>query len=1112
MLNFFSTSLYMNISSIDYIKFINNFPEIVKNINLKTLDNEKLKSINMESLSLIYQSNSSNKLFYKIENELYLINSDLGLGQKFFPSDADEIKEFGYSNYTINKHDENYLVISGFTKSNEIFLYFYKNDNKTKLYELDNKVVLSNIVGSFYSKFVNNHIFIVQIEEFGDDSFHLNLLKFSFNNEDIKLETKLKFEVDSEEVLISISNKHLFIFNKILYIIDLSINEVIEKIEITPIFMDSFEINNNYLTFISTNERVAIFDEHINIRQIIELENISEIQLEESYLMMFNKEKSEINIYALDHNGIFTNFAIYKKDNISSVYLFNQKLIINIKEVGNELIELPKRIFNFDKFNGYGFSSEIEKKYGDYILINNGKLSTFKNKDSLLIGYSDRLSDIIFENKSIFIKSNHVDNTDGLELSKDFIILSENHDFEDYMLNINKSNFLFIEKAMIDIYLQSTKGSSLMIKNEEKIITWEKDGVMKLTILENVAMLELITKCEINILGYIERKNSSVFDYSVTVVSEENDVTINDILLNDHQTFFPYINSNSNFKIEGLVNKKIENLNLDLDLLPVKVNMANYSLINNIQLNNLNQRFYRRYLIENNNKSIQVTDLLSKSKIVDYKVNDLTGIKKIIYANPILVILSKPENDIDTLIHLFNTKNNNIIPYSISNNNNENLLNFLIFHSNTLIFVTENSGLSSSEKTIYIVSLDDKNEISEVKKVKFQEDIKDIKLFESFMVVESLSEEVIIYDINICQAIVSLTDTTLISFDIIYNNIILLLKQEELVINVYEIKPNFELINEKKLQYNDDILSVNLGPGKIILNYKNFVEIYDYDKFNNISKIDKLDGIFIHYYKNILVLMEKNTENSNYLIYQFSPEVIYSDNHVTCKAKFNNLKITGVENQAISLFFKVYKNLDILLNDSVIIKKVTKNYSIVKITFDIKKCQEILIESANKNTFFCGIILGEIKEKLPCFLPGTLIQTPEGLVPIENLEENDIIFNEFNEEVKISRVKSWSTSVFNDNVIPYIIPKDSLQQDYPIEDTYVSPFHQIKLPNGEYKCVYQINLPMIKKFIKYDDSKLLKYKDLILDKVNYYNFILPDNSNFIANGMVVESLNKNNKN
>ena len=173
------------------------------------------------------------------------------------------------------------------------------------------------------------------------------MLKFSFNNEDIKLETKLKFDVYSNEVLISISNKHLFIFNKILYIIDLSINEVIEKIEINPIFMDSFEINNNYLTFISTNERVAIFDEQINIRQIIELENISEIQLEESYLMMFNKEKSEINIYALDHNGIFVNFAIYKKDNISSVYLFNQKLILNIKDEGNELIELPKRIFNF---------------------------------------------------------------------------------------------------------------------------------------------------------------------------------------------------------------------------------------------------------------------------------------------------------------------------------------------------------------------------------------------------------------------------------------------------------------------------------------------------------------------------------------------------------------------------------------------------------------------------------------------------------------------------------------------------------------------------------------------------------------------------------------------
>ena len=88
-------------------------------------------------------------------------------------------------------------------------------------------------------------------------------------------------------------------------------------------------------------------------------------------------------------------------------------------------------------------------------------------------------------------------------------------------------------------------------------------------------------------------------------MSQTNDILVNSQLLHDYQNFFPYIDNN---KISGIVSKPIENVDITFELLPIKINLPNYSTSRTLKLNEYNQSFTRRYLIENNEKSILITD------------------------------------------------------------------------------------------------------------------------------------------------------------------------------------------------------------------------------------------------------------------------------------------------------------------------------------------------------------------------------------------------------------------------------------------------------------------------------------------------------------------------
>ena len=126
---------------------------------------------------------------------------------------------------------------------------------------------------------------------------------------------------------------------------------------------------------------------------------------------------------------------------------------------------------------------------------------------------------------------------------------------------------------------------------------------------------------------------------------------VSDKILSNYQTFFPYVDQT---KISAIITKKINDIDTNFSLFPIETNLSNYNVIESIPFNDLNQQFHRRYLIENNNKSIQITDLL-EMKIMEY-VNDITGIKNILYVNSILIIFAQPENKLDTNIHLINSK------------------------------------------------------------------------------------------------------------------------------------------------------------------------------------------------------------------------------------------------------------------------------------------------------------------------------------------------------------------------------------------------------------------------------------------------------------------------
>jgi len=92
-----------------------------------------------------------------------------------------------------------------------------------------------------------------------------------------------------------------------------------------------------------------------------------------------------------------------------------------------------------------------------------------------------------------------------------------------------------------------------------------------------------------------------------------------------------------------------------------------------------------------------------------------------------------------------------------------------------------------------------------------------------------------------------------------------------------------------------------------------------------------------------------------------------------------------------------------------------------------------------------------IENVIPCFTPGTLIATPKGEVPVENLRAGDRVITRDNgiQEIRWTgqRALSWRDLTANPHLQPILIRQGALGNGLPERDMMVSPNHRMLVAN-----------------------------------------------------------------
>lgn len=1063
------------------LKYIKKFPKKLKKINYYLTNFDNKEDINFNKFIVI---NELDLMYYQENNTIKIYNYLFDLKYILKTNDEDEITHFGY-NYFVNSC---YIYFIGISNKCSI-IYVYNTEN----FILEKKILLEDLIGNFYIDFINNDILFSQI-----DNTHFITQKF---NKDFEKKSIIKFELKSDKVIFSFTNNFTYIFNQeILYILNKN-NQLISKEETICRGIETFNKDNYQFTII-ISEDVIIYDSNNIIRQKIESKNVDFVYFSNSYLILGSYKESKIDIYALDNNGIFIHFGCSKVKNFTNILFINNRIILIYDNHNIKYFDLPTRFFDKNNLIGYGFYSPLNYinsvKNCIPIFLKNGNLSTKLNKNDLFLGFTENVSDLLFNDKINSFEYKFQDEYKNLaNLNSNFLLINDDNVNE---LCKTSSNFIFIEHPNINLVLESDIGSLLKIKfdKDTKLISFSKKYLI-ITILNNTSLIEIDTKSNIKLLGYTNIKYN--FEYNIKTLTTENNIEINNQFLSNYRTFFPYMN---NDLIEAITENKLTNIDINFKFNNLNNDLLYYNKNSNIKIPESYNFFSKRYLINYNEEKIIIYDLFVENTKYVYNIEKKLSVKKVIYVNPYLIILFKNEDE--SKINLININNSNNLPYVISNSKNEKLTDIFLYNKNRMFFVTE----ANENMILYLVTLDEINEVNNINKISFPHKVKSIKIYEDILVVFLDCNEVIIFDINNNKSLLSIKDNNIIDFSLYSNYFVITIREENNVqLYIYKILPQFEIILKHNLNISDDVF-LDIYSGYIIYYTDKMIYVNTFDEINGILKVKEIKEKFIHFYKNLLVT--ENDYKDNYNIYQFTPKIIYLEKMINLFVNYDEIYLTNkLEDKSadVNLFMLTTKKSQLNINNNIInIHNNKSNNSVINLELKIKPKEKIVIKSLDMSTKLCGIIEDKIYDNLPCFFPDSCVKTINGIIFIKDIKEGDIIINELEEHVKVLKVYNWETKNFTVNNIPYIIPKNSLENNYPNKDTYISPFHKIRLPNGDFKMSKNIKLPFIEQFkIK---NNVLKLGNIILESICYYNLILEKNSNFIVNNMIVESLDSNN--
>lgn len=1077
-----------------------NVPNLISSVNTIQKFPKKIKKINYNKslplkldISNILVINELNMFIIKKNSIVELFNSKFELYKVLKTTEEDHVNKFGY-NYFVN---DDLIYISGFSKNNIIF-YGYDVNN----FELKRKIKLDNIFGNFNIDIIKDVAIISILEKNELNLYHLDLL----NN--FKIIKIIKLDINSNNVKTSYTKNFKYIYseddnNGLLFILN-SENQLIEKNTCNINFIETINICNNMFTIIGS-DTIKIFDENNVLRQSIEQSNIDNAIFSNSYLFLINSKKSLIEVYALDNNGIFINFAkISNIDSNSKINVVDTTVLISSNV--NSYVPLPFRIFDRENFQGYGFFTTLDyvvcvKNLKAIYLIDNKLTTIRKHPNEILVGFTSNLSNFLFEENKISLSYQKIDSINEV-LLKDFLLISDDTKNEDNILDNKKPNFLFINENSIKLYFESEIGNSLEIKIDDKsnIIVFKESKLIKLNLENKNSIIELETNDIVKFLGYSIVRQGEKLEYNFNILTDDNDVILSDSFIKKNPTFIPFLKDNH---VKAIKSLDFPYSDINIKFHPLERKLLKYSDITTIPISNNNHYFNKRYIITNDDKTLSIFDLFKMSEVTKLKLETISSINKIIYVNPLVLILCESNEGYDTNLSIMNVNNLSNIPYTISNNSKENLTNIFTVENNNLFFVTK----SNKESILYIVKLDQFNEVEDMKKITFDKRIIKINVHNNLLGIWKEDNEVVLYDLETNNSFISFKDEQIIDFNIYENYFMSLLKSEdEFSLYIYTIKPNFEIYSKTQIKLNN-AKNINFYNNVVIISNNDSYMIYTFDESNGLKFIQHVKEKIVHFYKNLIVTQVEK----DYKIYRLSASLIYKENQINCGVEFEELEIVNNkdEKETYNLFVKVSDKTNIKINEQLYdFNNLVSKDSIVNFEITLPAKEEVKLECSKMDIKLCSVVNQKIYQKLPCFLPESLVKTPNGNIMIKDLKDSEYVYDQNGTEVKILRVNKWSTSLFTLDNIPYIIPKDSLEKNYPSIDTYVSPFHKIMLPNNDFVMVKDINLPFIKKFNNHTNQ--LKYKDTVLDEIVYYNLILENSSNFIVNNLVVESLNPNN--